>query len=1067
MKSHKTPIYSDNSLLKSLSLATELGALFHDLGKATDGFQKKLRLVFSVRKRNNLSLASDPVRHELVSTFIVARFFDHVDRDGWASFQYPNQVREWFRLHARPAVQSRHDEYLDLQKRAFLDPSASVFMEASAPRPFDLKRFETDTFAASVLWLVLTHHRLPRVTAHKRTEQARRGRRSAVTDPRIDLSASVLGYVNSNVFDRLDEFFDIKDPMAEGHPWNDHLWCQRVARMARKMMTEQDHIPSVDFMEPSVWVTGLLYQARPALVFGDHSASSRKQPSAESAKSKLVVANTLSIDDVPFLGDALGLHLIKSNADAARYFNVLFRKSDDALKQLDVIAPEAISKDLTFSKAPAPYDWQNHLEQAAEGTEGRPTLAFIMAETGTGKTRGCIKFANALSPNGLRCTVGLGLRTLADQTYNDYLQFPISLPEQQVGRMIGSYYPIKEPREDSLGTSATEDLGNSVLMGDGEDKDQWHLLPQTAIFNGKKQALFTKAVTSMTIDNIIQAVGVRSGIDTHILMHLMHSDLIVDEIDNFSPADLSFVTALVHIMGFYGRNVILATATINEVIVQAMSEAYGSGIRKRSMLYDTPEPRVTFIKSRAPFYQVAELDGSIAEAYRSFVGNKAPETGNARHRPEVLTCVSHRCTMGSVYRILKERIEDFIRTHSEKQDGLDLSTGFVRFNTVKAAQRFSVWLTRQPTMDDTHIEVVCYHSKTTAFERYIQEYHLNHLMKRKGQVHPSDIAQARDGLFQRAREAGASRVCVVVVTTNIIEVGRDHDYDWCILEPSSLASYIQSIGRVLRHRKEKVVDDANIALLNAPLKVVDTTERIWAYPGIETPDIAVQEGRHEGFYKLKDTPDVTIRSRNQALGMGVREDKRPEPVMEATRLLGRALMAPSNQWALQTPAFYDDLPEHALNLIRLTDYLRKDGVPANKRNREGINAGNVSHYSGFQLAQALGNDVMFRAGADQVQLTCQTIDASYANNWVSDQEGHDMQVTVVTDLPEDRFLLNHIDRDRFVAQYLARFRYRKGQEMGIQSQLFQVSLYESDTEDLNFSRHLGMCRSDILDAHYD
>ncbi|WP_438357140.1 hypothetical protein, partial [Burkholderia cenocepacia] len=45
------------------------------------------------------------------------------------------------------------------------------------------------------------------------------------------------------------------------------------------------------------------------------------------------------------------------------------------------------------------------------------------------------------------------------------------------------------------------------------------------------------------------------------------------------------------------------------------------------------------------------------------------------------------------------------------------------------------------------------------------------------------------------------------------EVGRDHDYDWAIVDPSSMRSIIQLAGRVWRHRPEKIATQANILLL--------------------------------------------------------------------------------------------------------------------------------------------------------------------------------------------------------------------------------------------------------------
>ena len=35
------------------------------------------------------------------------------------------------------------------------------------------------------------------------------------------------------------------------------------------------------------------------------------------------------------------------------------------------------------------------------------------------------------------------------------------------------------------------------------------------------------------------------------------------------------------------------------------------------------------------------------------------------------------------------------------------------------------------------------------------------------------------------------------------EVGRDHDFDWAIIDASSVQSIVQTAGRVNRHRLEK------------------------------------------------------------------------------------------------------------------------------------------------------------------------------------------------------------------------------------------------------------------------
>jgi CRISPR-associated endonuclease/helicase Cas3 len=62
-------------------------------------------------------------------------------------------------------------------------------------------------------------------------------------------------------------------------------------------------------------------------------------------------------------------------------------------------------------------------------------------------------------------------------------------------------------------------------------------------------------------------------------------------------------------------------------------------------------------------------------------------------------------------------------------------------------------------------------------------------------------------------------VVFILVATPVEEVGRDHDFDWAIVEPSSYRSIIQLAGRVLRHRKlEQDIQKPNIALMQYNLK---------------------------------------------------------------------------------------------------------------------------------------------------------------------------------------------------------------------------------------------------------
>jgi CRISPR-associated endonuclease/helicase Cas3 len=54
---------------------------------------------------------------------------------------------------------------------------------------------------------------------------------------------------------------------------------------------------------------------------------------------------------------------------------------------------------------------------------------------------------------------------------------------------------------------------------------------------------------------------------------------------------------------------------------------------------------------------------------------------------------------------------------------------------------------------------------------------------------------------------------IFVVLASRRRVGRDHDYDWAVVEPSSMRSIIQLAGRILRHRKQ-IPATPNVCLLN-------------------------------------------------------------------------------------------------------------------------------------------------------------------------------------------------------------------------------------------------------------
>src|SRR5699024_6820742 len=76
------------------------------------------------------------------------------------------------------------------------------------------------------------------------------------------------------------------------------------------------------------------------------------------------------------------------------------------------------------------------------------------------------------------------------------------------------------------------------------------------------------------------------------------------------------------------------------------------------------------------------------------------------------------------------------------------------------------------------------------------------------------------------------------------EVGRDHDYDWAVIEPSSMRSISQIAGRVLRHRNQ-ISEAENILLNNQNIKQLKGSEHCFNKPGMEVDSLALKTCKHQ------------------------------------------------------------------------------------------------------------------------------------------------------------------------------------------------------------------------------
>eukprot|EP00906_Rhabdomonas_costata_P019724 RCo028724 len=99
---------------------------------------------------------------------------------------------------------------------------------------------------------------------------------------------------------------------------------------------------------------------------------------------------------------------------------------------------------------------------------------------------------------------------------------------------------------------------------------------------------------------------------------------------------------------------------------------------------------------------------------------------------------------------------------------------------------------------------MAYHSQQVMLLRHEQEKHLDEVLKRKEQTDEAPVAFAHPIIRGHLDACKANNLIFILVATPVEEVGRDHDFDWAVIEPSSFRSIIQMAGRVRRHRDGKV-----------------------------------------------------------------------------------------------------------------------------------------------------------------------------------------------------------------------------------------------------------------------
>lgn len=783
---------------EDIHLLTALAALLHDLGKASVAFQR--RLAGRLTERNQY-------RHEWVSLRLFEAFVGEDDDATWLA-----------RLVAPTAQDDAH--WIGRLRRDGLD--------GTLPTPF--AALKHTSLARAIGWLVVTHHRLPVLP------------RDADGSPGT-FQAALL----HNVIERIDAGWNERPTSEErrdiepywtfchGLPVTTELWRKRAARVAQGLL-KRLALPAGDWLgNPYV-----MHVSRLCLMLADHHYSSL-QGDAE-GRVKVPAGYPLHANTKGGAGDynqTLDEHLLGVALHGSEVTRALPR-FDQHLPRL------ARHKGLRKRSQDERFRWQDKAAELAAAMRERSTRhgAFIvnMASTGCGKTlaNARVMYGLADPERGMRCAFAMGLRTLTLQTGRAFRDL-LNLGDEDLAIRVGgsasrALFEHFEEKAEATGSASSQALldEDSHVVFEGDHAR--HPLLRRVLHDPQVRGLLLAPVLVCTIDHLTPATeSQRGGRQIAPMLRLMSGDLVLDEPDDFDIDDLPALTRLVHWAGLLGSRVLLSSATLPPALVQGLFEAYRAGRQQfernrgeQPGAVDRPPPVCC---AWIDEFQQAQADcaepGAFVDAHRTFVERRAVQLGKALVRRR---CEVRPLALGGLRRedlpqrfaeLARDAALSLHRTHHsvDARTGQRLSFGLVRMANIEPLVEVALALYRLGAPPGVRIHLCVYHAQFPLLIRSAIERRLDAALNRRVPDAVFDLPDVR----QRLDAHGEADQLFIVLGSPVTEVGRDHDYDWAVVEPSSMRSLIQLAGRVRRHR----VGDCTVP----NIAVFETNLRHFRQPG--------------------------------------------------------------------------------------------------------------------------------------------------------------------------------------------------------------------------------------------
>ena len=780
---------NNEKYLELIKCLVALSALFHDIGKASNGFQQ---LIKGTKK-------TDTIRHEYISYLIFSKFVEGKNDDEWLN-------------------DFSKDSFLNLTKRVSNDIKKNgVNIDATNKISY---------LAKLISYLIISHHRKPFLYNEKK-EKNYLGAKCDSLDIFFDK------YLNENWGYLKKEDSDFLNKFSKGIVFS-KTWIKEVNKWSSRLLKNLKLFNEAK--DKNVFFL-IIVKSRLYLMLGDYYFSSQLMNHNYKEKTLELYANTDK--KTKELKQYLEEHLIGVEKESLKLIYVLNKtlKSFPSLSEIRALRKAAFKE--------SKYYWQDKVANKikALSEEKKENCGFFcvnLASTGTGKTFANAKIINSITPSSsdLRFSIALGLRTLTLQTGDMYRE-KMHIDKTDLAIVIGSrevekLHELNEGEFD-LEYQSFDDIDYENIISDSSLK--------TIIKNDKQNKMLCAPILISTIDHLMPASEVYIG-GKWILpfLRIISSDLIIDEIDDFSDVDLICISRLVHTAGLLGRRVIISSATITPSIAIGFYNSYIKGRKIYESYYGTNHNVIScFVDEFSSKVFDTEIDFEMTffqKKYNEFINNRIKlirqsEKKNGIKRKGKILEFPLTYSKDEVFSLILNSIEQLHSTNYviEKNTNKKVSMGIIRFAHIDNCIEFSKQLDSYNN-ENIDIKFISYHSRNILLIRNEIERYLDKVLHRSNEK--GDIVSFEDYIINNHIEKSKKKnISFIVVSTPIEEVGRDHDFDWAIVEPSSYRSIIQLAGRVLRHRT-KYVNSENILILEYNLNSLKNDENfVFKNPGFE------------------------------------------------------------------------------------------------------------------------------------------------------------------------------------------------------------------------------------------